>query len=253
MNSEQPTPNLNQEPQPGIRVAVPKYRAIVTYVLLGLNILLFLLQLLSEYVYGVDWLFVFGGKINDFILRGQIWRLITPAFLHSNLLHIGFNMYALLILGQRLERTYGHMRFLLLYFLAGLGGNVLSFVLSDANSLGSSTAIFGLLAAEAVFLLQNRKLLGQRFSGLLMNIGFILMLNLFIGFSPSSNIDNFGHLGGLLGGFIFASLAGPRYVIEGFPPDVQLKDTRTTKDSWLASVIVLIGFSAMAAIRFMGL
>jgi len=251
MNSEQPGTVQSQPASQQVGVSVPQTKPVVTYILLGFTILLFGIQFVSELLTGIDWLFVLGGKINEFILAGQVWRLITPAFLHSNLMHIAFNMYALFILGRRIESTYGHGRFLLLYFLSAFGGNVLSFVLSDANSLGSSTAIFGLLAAEAVFILQNRRLFGQRVRGMLFNIGFILVINLMLGFSVNSNIDNFGHLGGLLGGFIFSSLAGPKWILEGLPPNVSIKDMRTRKDVILATALVIIGFIAMGSIRFL--
>ena len=84
-----------------------------------------------------------GAKVNELILAGQVWRLITPILLHASILHIGFNMYALFVIGPQLERFYGHGRFLLLYLIAGFTGNVLSFVLSPNPSLGASTSVLG--------------------------------------------------------------------------------------------------------------
>jgi rhomboid protease GluP len=114
MNPEQPGSSQSQPAPQQVGVSVPQTKPIVTYVLLGFTVLLFGIQLVSELLFGIDWLFVLGGKINELILAGQVWRLITPAFLHSNLMHIAFNMYALFILGRRIESTYGHGRFLLL-------------------------------------------------------------------------------------------------------------------------------------------
>ena len=252
MNPEQPGSSQSQPAPQQVGVSVPQTKPIITYVILSINVFLFLIPLLFRPIIPeIDRLFDIGVKINSKIKEGQLWRLITPAFLHANLMHIAFNMYALFILGRRIESTYGHGRFLLLYLLSALGGNVLSFVLSDANSLGASTAIFGLLAAEAVFILQNRRLFGQRVRGMLFNIAFILLINLMFGFSANSNIDNFGHLGGLLGGFIFSSLAGPKWILEGLPPNVSIKDVRTRKDVLLATALVIIGFIAMGSIRFL--
>lgn len=251
MNSEQPNNPTQPEPRQ-VGVNVPLNKPVVTYVLLGLNVFLFLFQTLLNFIAENNWLLEYGIKIYSKILEGQLWRFITPAFLHSNLMHIAFNMYALFILGRRIESTYGHGRFLLLYLLSAFGGNVLSFVLSDANSLGSSTAIFGLIAAEAVFIIHNRRLFGERVRGMLFNIAFILLINLVLGFSANSNIDNFGHLGGLLGGFLFASLAGPKWVLDGLPPNVTIKNTRTRKDVILAAILVIVGFTAMSLIRFLG-
>ena len=97
---------------------------LVTYILLGLTVLMFAAQQLSLQIAKVDYPFVLLGKINELILQGQLWRLFTPALLHSNVLHIAFNMYALYVFGTRLEPVYGHARFLMLYLLGAFGGNV---------------------------------------------------------------------------------------------------------------------------------
>jgi len=104
----------------------------VTYALIGLTVLVYLLQILSQSLFGqnMDLPFIYGGKINSQILQGQVWRLITPILLHGSLLHIGFNMYALYSIGPSLEKAYGHGRFLLLYLLGGFAGNTISFLLS---------------------------------------------------------------------------------------------------------------------------
>ncbi|HWQ84154.1 MAG TPA: rhomboid family intramembrane serine protease, partial [Anaerolineales bacterium] len=171
--------------------------------------------------------------------------LFTPMLLHGSLLHIGFNMYALYALGPGLESYYGHSRFLVLYILSGFTGNVLSFLFSPANSLGSSTAIFGLLGAQAVFLFQNKSLFGSRAQRALMNVAMVAAVNLFIGFT-SSGIDNWGHLGGMAGGLIFSWFAGPRLTVQGLAPSYILVDERQkTHVVWSA---VLVGglFAALA-------
>ncbi len=238
-------------PPQQIRVRLPNIKPIATYSLIGFSVLVYLLQLLSQYLFnGNDILFLWGGKINIFILQGELWRLITPVFLHGSILHIGFNMYALLLFGPELERAYGHWRFLLLYFLGGFAGNVLSFVFSPAASLGSSTAIFGLVAAEAVFFYQNRHMFGSRTRSVLTNLAVIVVINVFLGLSPGSGIDNFGHLGGLLGGAIFAWLGGPKWRLEGLPPDIHVVDERTSGHVQAGAFAVLIIFGALTAFRF---
>jgi rhomboid protease GluP len=152
-------------------------------------------------------------KVNELIMRGELWRLFTPMFLHGSILHIGFNMYALYILGPGMERYYGHTRFLGLYILAGFAGNVGSFLFASSPSLGSSTAIFGLLGAQGVFVYRNRQVFGAMAQRVLMNIVLIAGVNLLIGLSPG--IDNWGHVGGLIGGTLFAWYAGPLYRLEG--------------------------------------
>jgi len=233
------------------RIKLPSNKPIVTYTLIGLTVAVFILQTLVETVTGNDLLFIYAGKINPLIEAGQVWRLITPVLLHGSILHIALNMYALYILGQRLERFYGHGRFLLLYLLSGFAGNVLSFVLSSAPSLGASTAIFGLFSAEGVFIFQNRKLFGsERTRQALINLGIVLIINLVYGFAPGTNIDIMGHLGGLIGGVFFAWRAGPLLRVAGQPPFYDMVDTRKNKEVLTASLFVLVGFIIIALIPF---
>jgi len=222
----------------------------VTYSLMALTVVFYIVQQVLTRMYGFDLLFVLLGKINARIAAGEFWRLFTPALLHSSLIHLAFNMYALSILGRQIEPFYGKWRFLLLYVIGAFGGNVLSFVLSRYNSLGASTAIFGLLAAEGVFIWQNRGVFGKQSHGILMNLGFVLVLNLFIGISPGSNTDNWGHLGGLLAGFFFAFMAGPLLEFRRQDAGVRLADSRTKRQVGLAALMVMVAFTVIAAIPF---
>lgn len=233
------------------QVPLPFSPPIVTYIILGLTVLVFILQKLSVpafgYVgHGLDLLEFQGARINELIRAGQIWRFITPVLLHAGVTHILFNMYALYSLGVGLERYYGHGRFLLLYLLGGFAGNVLSFlVMPDSSfSVGASTSVFGLIAAEGVFLFQNRKLLGSQARRALSNIAFLIIVNLLIGLSPG--IDMFGHLGGLLGGLTFAWFAGPRWEVEGYPPALQIVDQRGPRQVMLGASLVMLLFGSLA-------
>jgi len=243
-----PSGSVPQPPPREQRVAIttPRNRPIVTYTLLVIIIIIFLLQSAGEYIFGYDLVANLGMKVNELILGGQYWRFITPIFLHGSILHVGFNMYALYIFGPGLERYYGHWRFLLLFFLGGFAGNVFSFVFSSAPSLGSSTAIFSLLAAEGVFLYQNQKVFGGMARRALNNLILIAVVNLIIGLSPG--IDNWGHMGGLLGGTIFAFLGGPILKVEGLSPNLRIVDTRQTSDVVRAAVFDVLIFGAFAIV-----
>jgi rhomboid protease GluP len=227
---EPPTPPRTAQ------VKAPSVSPIVTYSIMGITVLVFIGQLTSEALLGFDLLAAVGMKINQAIAQGEFWRLITPVFLHGSLLHIGFNMYALYIFGPGLERHFGHLRFLGLYFLAGFAGNVASMMFSIAPSLGSSTAIFGLLGAQGVFLYQNKDVLGGFARRALNNILMIAVVNLFIGLSPG--IDNWGHMGGLVGGTLFAWFAGPLLQIKGGYPNLSVEDRRETREILLTSFLV---------------
>jgi len=224
----------------------------LTYIILGLTAFVYLLQMASEVGLSMDIPAGLGLKQNALILQGQVWRLITPMFLHGSILHLGLNMYALVILGRSLEVIYGSGRFLALYLIGGFAGNVVSFLFSPAPSLGSSTAIFALIAAEAVYVYQNRAYYGPRARPILMNILFVAMLNFFIGLSPG--IDNWGHLGGFLAGLAFAWLGGPvlsaTIHIEEGTRFIVLADERPTNQVVLAAITVAIVFTILAATEF---
>ncbi len=249
MSQSPSSPEGTQRPAPiapiPIQVRLPAQSPIVTYALLGITILVFLLQMGTQYLLvGYDLPEMLGVKSNELILAGQLWRLFTPMLLHASIIHIGLNMYALFIFGPGLEGHYGHGRFLTLYILSGFAGNVMSFIFSPANSLGASTAIFGLLGAEAVFLYQNRRIFGKSAQRALINLVTIAVINLIIGLQPG--IDNWGHIGGLLGGTMFAWFGGPVLGVEGVYPDLTLVDSRPRSQSYLAAIIVGLLFAGLA-------
>ena len=248
--NETPPPAYEEAPPPRVSVKMPSVNPTVTYVLIGITVLGYLLQGGSEMLWGYDLPAFLGMKINEFILAGQLWRLITPLLLHGSLMHIGFNMYALYAIGAGMESRMGHARFILLYLVSGFAGNVFSFFFTDANSLGASTAIFGLLAAEGVFLYLNKELFGQRAQRALSNLVMVAAVNLFIGMSPG--IDNWGHIGGLLGGLIFAAMGGPRWEIEGIYPLMQIVDRRDMSNAITAALVVFGIFGAVAILKFVG-
>jgi len=237
-------------PQPRrAAVSMPQVSPTVTYILMGIIIFVFSLQALSLSINinGIDLPAFYGDKVNSLIAQGQVWRLFTPIFLHASLLHVGFNLYALYVLGPGLERFYGHKRFLALFILSGFAGNVMSFLFSTAPSLGASTAIFGLIGAEGVFLYQNREILGESARQGLRNVIVIALINLFIGFAPGSNIDNWGHIGGLLGGALFAWFAGPLLKVEGIFPSQSVVDQRESGDVIRAGLSVGLLFILLTA------
>jgi rhomboid protease GluP len=249
MNQSNPT-QYDTPPPPVVPGGQPAglqlFRPYVTYSLLGICVAVFLLQLATQSIYGADIPAVLGAKVNDLILQGQVWRFITPTFLHGSIFHIAFNMYALFYLGTTLERFYRHERFLLLFLLSGFAGNVFSFLFSPHPSLGASTAIFGLLGAEGVLLYQNRELFGNYARRALSQVIMIAVVNLIIGMSPG--IDNWGHIGGLIGGTLFAWFGGPLFQRQGFYAPYGVKDVRTNREVIIAGVGVgaLFTFLALA-------
>ncbi len=232
-----------------VRWLLPAKTPWVTYIFLASTILVYIAQYAASYFWKVDWPAQWGAKINEAIRAGEIWRLITPIWLHASLTHILFNMYALFILGPGLERQLGTWRFLTLYLLSGFGGNVLSFVLSANVSLGASTAIFGLIATQAVFLLTNRKLLGKRANAMLINTVLVIVINLALGFMPQ--IDMWGHLGGLLAGLAFSWFSGPILKAENIENEIVISDRRDKKRYLIIGLGVFVALSAISIIGFL--
>jgi membrane associated rhomboid family serine protease len=141
--------------------------------------------------------------------HGEWYRLVTAMFLHFDVLHIGFNMYALYLIGPTLEAYLGRGRYIALYLLAGVGGSVLSVALGplSENAAGASGAIFGLFAAFYIVARHQRLQTG--------GIAATIVLNLVLSFTFSGVIDWRAHLGGLItGGLIMLAYAyaprGPR-------------------------------------------
>lgn len=242
-------PAAHELPPAEIRMNTPTVKPRVTFILMGICIVVYLLQMISQYALGGDLPLALGAKINSYILAGQVWRLITPMFLHGSILHIAFNMYALYAIGLALEQQYGYARYLALFLLSGFAGNVVSFLFTTNASVGSSTAIFGLLAAQGVFVWQNRRFFGDRAKSILINTVTIAGINLALGLTPG--IDNWGHLGGLLGGVIFAALAGPLWGLQGSYPVFSLVDKRPLAQKWLGVLAVLAIFGGIVVVIFL--
>lgn len=222
-------------------------KPIVTYALIGVTALMYLMQALSKWRFGHDYPLEMGAKWSPFITYyHQYWRLITPVFLHGSLMHILFNMYSLFTLGPALEHYYGHWNFLRFYLICGFTGNVVSHVASPSTlSVGASTALFGLIAAQAMFFYKNRRIL-RNYRRALQNILFVILVNLAMGMR--GGIDNWGHLGGLIGGALLSYLCGPElaFLIDPERQKPVLIDTVPAKRREISCALVTIFFAVLA-------
>lgn len=178
----------------------------ITLSLIALNIVVYIITIYLNLKWGngsfldmdAGVLVLMGAKYNPLISSGQYFRLITCMFLHGGLMHIAFNMYALNAIGPLVERVYGKSKFLIIYFTAGICSSLLSYKFSNAISVGASGAIFGLLGAVLVFGFKMKNSIGKQFMNSILQV---IAINIFIGLALP-NIDNFGHMGGLLGGLV---------------------------------------------------
>jgi membrane associated rhomboid family serine protease len=178
-------------------VALPR----ATYALIFLNVAAFLTEKgqFSVYGTGIEGQVIAKGVLVrcNIAVSHEYWRLVSSAFLHENLLHIGFNMYLLYVLGMMLEPAIGTGRFVAIYFTALLAGSCGALVATGAPSLGASGAIFGLMGAAAV------ELRARRLSIMESGIGGLIVLNLILSFTLA-NISVGAHVGGLIGGALAA-------------------------------------------------
>lgn len=159
-----------------------------------------------------------GLKISDRILRGeQLYRLITPVFLHGGIFHLFFNMSSLKGTGTEVETLFGPGRYLGTYLAAGVAGNLLSSMQSPNPALGASGAVFGIFGAYFTYLMRNEWLLGSAGRSTTSSVTQTMLFNLLYG-AMNPQIDNWAHLGGLLGGAVVAYYTGPRlYLCQDTP------------------------------------
>lgn len=150
-------------------------------------------------------LFEFGAKLTNAILAGQWWRLVTAGFLHGGLLHIAMNMWVLMDLGAQVEELYGSARLLVFYFFGTVFGFALSAWWNPGLSVGASAGIFALIGAMIVVGMRHQSALGDAIKGFYIRWA---VYGLLMGMLPFFAIDNAAHIGGLIGGFGAAWLAG---------------------------------------------
>jgi rhomboid protease GluP len=248
-------PEQRRDPQQvGLPLPISKPR--VTYILLVIIVALFAAPLLATGRYRPDnALIQWGALIFDNVLYGkEYYRLFTSMFFHLNIVHIGFNAYALYYFGRQVEQTFGYMRFILIYFLGGLTSSVASFALTRQASLGASGAIFAIFAAEMVFLYKNRSVFGKEANRQLQSLVVMALLNLGIGIysqlSPVGGmvIDNWGHIGGFVAGFVLAWVITPRYAVKAeanndptAPPSLKVVNVTPQRNTWIAGGLYSAG------------
>src|SRR2546427_306656 len=188
--------------------AVWTRRPTYTYVFFGLNIVVFLLMALAGGSGNETTLMAFGVKSNPEIAQGQWWRFVTPIFIHIGLLHLFFNSYALWIVGPQVEKLYGSARFVILYVLTGVAGVYGSYSYHPYTiSAGASGAIFGLFGVLLVFGIRYRDSIPPFFKRAVgTGVLPVIIINLIIGFTLRSFVDNAAHIGGLLAGGALAAI-----------------------------------------------
>lgn len=234
MNQYQPPISA---PRPAA-LRLPTYRPRVTYVMMGILIVVFVIETLAGGSENTRVLIRLGANVGPLVTTGDYWRLFTANFLHIGLLHIAFNLYALYIVGTEVEMFYGPWRFLVIYLLSGLSGAIASYAFTYGLSAGASTAVFGLIGTLFAFFTRNRAVFGEVSRTRLTNLIVVIGINVLYGLSVPA-IDNWGHAGGFIGGFILGWLLCPFYQIEAQPDGVRrVADRNSLRAEWIGVALV---------------
>ncbi len=197
---------------------------VVMYIILGINSNNF-------FNIGINALVNFGGNNLLIVQSGEVWRLISAAFLHVSLIHLLVNMYSLVIIGTQVETFIGKFKFLFVNLISAICGNLLSLIFNEANivSVGASGAIFGLMGALLYFGYHYRLYLSEAIKTQIIPV---IVLNLLLGFMVSG-VDNAAHIGGLIGGYLASMAIG----IEN------KSKTRDKVNGWIVLILLIVFLS----------
>ena len=200
----------NKKDQEKVADVFSPKKPVVTYALILINVFMFLFPLINGTTEEFYNLFASYGP---FVKMGDYYRLISAAFMHANIAHLIFNMYALWIIGMQLESFIGKWRYLVVYLFSAISGSLLSVIVTpDAVSVGASGAIFGLLGALLYFGYHYRVYLGTVIKSQIIPL---IVINLLLGFMVPG-IDNAAHIGGLIGGTLIMIGVGVKYKSSNF-------------------------------------
>ena len=207
-------PDLRAFPTQAPRREPRRPLPVATLVIIALCVAVFILQTLAGGSKNPDVLLSFGASFKPYFQQGQYWRLVMPMFLHIGWWHLLVNMYALYYLGPLLEEMYGYGRFAFMYVAAGISGSLLSTLHSHSVAAGASGAIFGVAGAILVAGYLHHEALPYRLARVFRRgrLGVTLLVFVLVQLAfgyMSTNIDNWGHVGGLAGGALLAALMPP--------------------------------------------
>lgn len=173
----------------------------ITYILIFINILFYVLSIISNSFYN-------SMVLNPSkILNGEYYRLLSCIFMHGGIIHLLCNMYCLYVIGPQVESFFGKIKYIVIYLLSGIIGSLMSLSITNSISLGASGAIFGLLGSILYFGYHYRVYLSQAIKSQIIPL---IVLNIFLGFILNG-VDNAAHIGGLIGGILVSMMAGVKY------------------------------------------
>ncbi len=210
------TSEINMKNENDNNIASDIFKIKKPYITLGIILINFFLFLLM-YVFGKGstdayTLVQFGALYKPLVLKGDIYRLLTTAFLHIGIVHLLVNSYSLYVIGSQLESFLGKLKFLFVYLISAISGSLMSIIFSNNVSAGASGAIFGLLGSLLYFGFNYRVFLGNVLKSQIIPL---IVLNLGLGFMISG-IDSAAHVGGLIGGILSTMAVGLKHKTSRF-------------------------------------
>lgn len=202
------TDNINKKNEKRNKIAEKIFsykQPIVTYIIMAICIILFILMELSGGSTNSQVLLKYGANLDVLVKNGEYYRLFTCIFLHIGIMHLLCNMYSLYIIGREVENLFGKVKYIIIFILSGVFGSIMSLAFTpNTISAGASGAIFGLLGALLYFGMHYRTYLGEAIKR---SIIPIIVINLIIGFF-AEGIDLAAYIGGLVGGVLVAMMVG---------------------------------------------
>ena len=168
----------------------------LTYIIIAINVIVYVYTSIigGDFITTGDYPISLLGQVNYLVMHGWWWQLITAMFVHVNIVHIAGNMFFLLIFGLRAEEFFNTQEYLLIYFMSGLTGNILTLLLGPYMiSAGASGAIFGMFGAVIIYV---RRVVNQPVGGALMYAFLMLVLSAGLG------VNVLAHLGGVVAGLL---------------------------------------------------
>lgn len=202
------TDNINKKNEKRNKIAEKIFsykQPIVTYIIMAICIILFILMELSGGSTNSQTLLKYGANLDVLVKNGEYYRLFTCIFLHIGIMHLLCNLYSLYVIGREVENLFGKIKYIIIFILSGIFGSIMSLAFThNTISAGASGAIFGLLGALLYFGMHYRTYLGEAIKR---SIIPIIVVNLIIGFF-AEGIDLAAYIGGLVGGVLVAMMVG---------------------------------------------
>ncbi|CAK8533243.1 unnamed protein product [Lathyrus sativus] len=190
-------------------------------ILASVNIAVFLFEIASPVKSNDLELFslplLYGAKINDLIMVGEWWRLITPMFLHAGIFHLGLSCWALVSFGPQVCKSYGSLTFFLIYILGGVSGNIASFLHTPDPTVGGTGPVFAIIGAWLIYQFQNRDVIANGDSENLFKKAIIITTLGFI-LCNLGPVDEWSHSGATFTGMVYGFLTSSTLQLDNTLP-----------------------------------